>query len=552
MEYSELVKVYEKLESTAKKLEKTSIIADLLITLRDDEELRIVLALLQGKIYHESEEMQVGIANKMVIASLEKLGFSKKEVLAIFKDTGDLGLSAEKLVKKKRQMSLFSKTLSVEKVYDSMREMATHTGKSSQSRKQNILIELLNFSGPNEAKYIIRTVLEELRLGIAEGLIRDAIAKTYGISPEVVEGAYNLKTDFGEVAVIAKDHGVEGLVDIKIELGTPIKVMLAEKSENLEQALMDAEEPAIEVKYDGLRTLIEKKGDRIWIFTRRLENVTKQFPDLVKLCKENITAENAIVEGETIALKNGKPAPFQELSKRIHRKYDIKDMSTEIPIQVNLFDCLLVEGRQIIDRPFHERRDALQKIIRVQNGSFQLAEEIRTKDVSLAEDFYKKALKEGQEGVMVKNLNKPYQAGKRVGNMYKVKPEKETLDVAITGAQWGEGKRANWLSSFILSIRDEETGELLEIGKMGTGLTDEQFKEATDLLKPLIEFEKENVVKLRPSVIIEVGYQEIQKSPNYKSGFALRFPKLIRFRDDKSLEDVDTLERLERLFKKRL
>jgi len=225
-------------------------------------------------------------------------------------------------------------------------------------------------------------------------------------------------------------------------------------------------------------------------------------------------------------------------------------MSGEIPIQVNLFDCLMVGKEQILDRPFSERRDELEKLIKVEKGKFQLAEQIRTKNLAAADKFYQKALKDGQEGVMVKNLNKPYQAGKRVGNMYKVKPEKETLDVAITGAEWGEGKRANWLSSFILSIRDQETGELLEIGRMGTGLTDEQFREATEILKPLIEFEKENVVKLRPKVVIEVGYQEIQKSPTYKSGFALRFPKLIRFRDDKSVDDVDSLERVERLYKK--
>jgi DNA ligase-1 len=549
MDYSSLVEVYEKLQATPKKLEKADIVASLLRSINDDEELRIVLALLQGKIYHESEELQTGIANQIVIGALVKLGFSKKEVLLIFKETGDLGLTAEKLAKKKRQMSLIDKTLEVEKVYDSMRELATLSGKSSQSKKQNILLELLNFSGPGEAKYIIRTVLEELRLGIAEGIIRDAIAKAYGISPEVIENAYNLKTDFGEVAFIAKEKGVEGLVDIKIELGMPIKVMLAEKAESLEQALFDAENPAIEVKYDGLRTLIEKKGDKIWIFTRRLENVTKQFPDLVKLCRENIMEDTAIVEGETIALKNGLPAPFQELSKRIHRKYDIKGTSDDIPIQVNLFDCLLSSGEQVLDRPFSERRAILEKNIRVVEGKFQLAQQIRTKEIGAAEEFYKMALKNGQEGVMVKNLNKPYQAGKRVGNMYKVKPEKETFDVVITGAQWGEGKRANWLSSFILSIRDGETGELLEIGKMGTGLTDDQFKEATEILKPLIEFEKDNTVALKPKVVIEVGYQEIQSSPTYKSGFALRFPKLIRFRDDKSVDDVDTLERIERLFR---
>ncbi|MBN2095751.1 MAG: ATP-dependent DNA ligase [Candidatus Aenigmarchaeota archaeon] len=550
MDYSKLAEVYEKLEGTTKKLEKTAILAEFIKGIDDDYELRIVMALLQGKIYHESEEMEVGVASKIVVSALQKLGFSKKAILDILKETGDLGLTAEKLVREKKQMSLLKRTLNIEKVYDSLRELATLTGKNSQGKKQNVMIELLNFAEGSEAKYIIRTVLEELRLGTAEGILRDSIAKAYEIPSETVEGAYNLKTDFGEVAVIAKNEGSEGLLKAELEIGKPIRVMLAEKSESLEKALESAEDPAIEVKYDGLRTLIEKDGKKIWVFTRRLENVTKQFPDLVKLARENILAEKAIVEGETIGLREGKPLPFQELSKRIHRKYEIRDTSKEIPIQANLFDCLLIGDREIMMLPFRERRAELEKIINVVPGKFQLAEQIVTKDLKKAEKFYKNALELGQEGVMVKNLSKPYQPGKRVGNMYKVKPEKETLDVAITGAEWGEGRRAQWLGSFTLSIRDPETGDLLEIGKLGTGLTDEQFREATEILKPLIELEKDNSVRLRPKIVIEVGYQEIQKSPNYKSGFALRFPKLVRFRDDKSIDDVDSLERVEGLFRK--
>jgi DNA ligase-1 len=549
MDYSKLVEVYENLEATPKKLEKADIVSEFLKKL-EDEEIIIALPLLEGKIYHESEEMEVGIAGKLIISTLQKLGFSKEEIHEALKETGDLGLTAEKLSAKKRQMSLFKQKLSIQKVYGSMRELATHEGKNSQLRKQNILLELINFAEPNEAKYITRAVLEELRLGIAEGILRDAIAKAYGVSPATVERAYSLKTDFSKVALIAKNKGAAGLVDVELEFGKPIKVMLAEKSESLKKALEDAIEPAVEIKYDGLRMLIQKKGDKIWIFTRRLENVTKQFPDIAEICRKNILADEAIVDGETIGIKDGRPAPFQELSKRIHRKYHIKGLSKEIPAQVNLFDCLLADKKSLLDEHFSKRRAALEKIIKVERGKLELAKQIQTKDLEEAEEFYQKALLEGHEGVMVKSLNKPYQPGKRVGNMYKVKPEKETLDVVITGANWGEGRRANWLATFLLSIRDEETGELMEIGKMGTGLTDEQFKEATEILTPLIEFEKDNAVKIKPKIVIEVGYQDIQRSPNYASGFALRFPRLIRFRDDKSIDDVDTLERLKALFKR--
>jgi len=547
MDYKTLVELYQKLGATTKKLEKTEIIANFIKQL-GNEELKITLPLISGKIFSEGEEEELGIANNLVILALTKLGFSKEEILEKFKETGDLGLVASDIVKSKRQVTLFKKTLNIEDVYYSIREIAKLTGKSSQERKISVILELLNSASPLEACYIVRTILGELRLGIAEGIIRDAIAQAYGVDKDAVEYAYNLITDFGKVAIIAKEKGENGLREVRLELGKPMKVMLAEKAENLEKALEDAKEPAIEFKYDGMRTLIHKNGDKIWLFTRRLENVTKQFPDLEKLCRENIKVEKAIVEGETIGIKNGKAVPFQELSKRIHRKYEIEKMVEEIPIQINLFDCLLVDDEQLLDKPFSFRRKKLEEIVSVVGGKFQLAEQIRTKDLKKAEEFYNRALNSGQEGVMVKNLLAPYQPGKRVGYMYKVKPEKESLDLVIIGAEWGQGRRANWLASFILAVRDEDTGELLEIGKMGTGLTDEQFKEMTSRLTPLIEYEKDNIVYIKPKVVVEVGYQELQKSPNYRSGFALRFPKLIRVREDKSVEEIDTLSRVERLY----
>jgi len=550
MEYSKLVEIYEKLAATTKKLEKTEIIANFIKNL-DTENLQIVIPLLQGKIFLESEEREIGIADKLIIQSLTKLGFSKQEILDKFKETGDLGLVTEQLVKKKKQIALFKRKLSVEQVFYSIRELAELTGKSSQDKKLDIILELLNSAEPKEARYITRTILEELRLGIAEGILRDSIATAFNVGKEEVEYAYNLKTDFGLVAKIAKEEGKKGLKNVKLEIGYPIKVMLAEKAGSLKEALENAKEPAIEIKYDGMRTLVQKDKDKIWLFTRRLENVTKQFPDLVELCKKNIKSEKVILEGETVGIMNGKPVPFQELSRRIHRKYNIEEMAKKIPIQINFFDCLLVDGKQLLNENFGIRRKKLEGAIKEIKGKFQLAEQIRTKNIKEAEKFYNNALKSGQEGVMVKNLLAPYQPGKRVGYMYKVKPEEETLDLVITGAEWGQGRRANWLASFILSVRDEETGELLEIGKMGTGLTDELFKELTEKLKSLIVIEEENIVHIKPKIVVEVGYQELQKSPNYKSGFALRFPKLIRIREDKGIEEADTLERIKRLYNKK-
>ncbi|RLJ00431.1 MAG: DNA ligase [Candidatus Aenigmatarchaeota archaeon] len=548
MDYSELVEIYEKLSATTKKLEKRDIIAEFIKNL-DTNELEIVIPLIQGKIFLEVEEQELGIADKLIIQAIMGLGFSKTEVIDKFRDTGDLGLVAEKFAEKKRQATLFQRKLTTEKVLASIRELATPEGKNSQNRKLKIILELLNFATPKEALYIIRTILEDLRLGVAEGILRDSIALGFDADKEKVEYAYNLETDFGIVAKIAKEKGNAGLEEVKLEIGRPIKVMLSEKAPDLENAIEKAKEPAIEIKYDGMRTLVQKDKDKIWLFTRRLENVTKQFPDLVELCRKNIKSEKAVLEGETLAIKDGKPAPFQELSKRIHRKYDIKKISEEIPIQINFFDCILADGEQLLEESFSERRKKLEEVVNQIEGKFQLAEQIKTTDLKEAEEFYSKALDAGQEGVMVKNLSAPYQPGKRVGYMYKVKPEKESLDLVITGAEWGQGRRANWLASFILSVRDEATGELFEIGRMGTGLTDENFKDMTERLKPLIIREKENTVYLKPKMVVETGYQELQRSPNYKSGFALRFPKLIGIREDKSVEDIETVQRIKRLYK---
>jgi len=549
MEYSELIEVYKKLEATPKKLEKIDILAEFLKK-AEGEELPILLRLLEGNIFMPWENLELGVAEKMMINAIQKCtGISQPTLLTMLKETGDLGEVAVKALSQRKQVTLFKKRLTVKEVYENLRNIGLCVGEKSQDRKISIISRLLNFADAEEAKYLVRTLLGDLRVGVAEGILLEAIAKAFNVGRDKVEHAYNFKVDFGEVAKLAKE-GEQALLSVKPEIGKPIRVMLAERGESIEKAVEDTKEPAIEIKYDGMRTLVEKKGDKIWLFTRRLENVTAQFPDLVELCRKNLLFVEGIVEGETLGIdvKTGRPLPFQELSKRIHRKYDIEKMAKEIPIQINFFDCILVDGEEVWKKSFKERRRILEEVVDEEEGRFMLAKQIRTRDIKEIEKFYQEALEQGQEGIMIKNLLAPYQPGRRVGYMYKIKPEKETLDVVIVGAEWGEGRRANWLGSFVLAVRDEETGEFLEIGKMGTGLTDEQFKEITERLKPYIIAEHGKEVKLKPVLVIEVGFQELQKSPNYNSGFALRFPKLVRFRDDKSPEEADTLERVKRLY----
>jgi DNA ligase-1 len=552
MEYSVLSDVYEKLESTSAKLKKTDILAEL-FSKTPPELLPKVVLLSIGRVFPSYSQAELGVATQLMLRAISKAtGFSTRKLEEMFKETGDLGLTIEKCIKDKKQTILFKKPLTVEKVFDNLQKIAFATGAGSQERKLNLIAELLVSAKPEEARYIVRTVLGELRIGVAEGIVRDAIAKAFNVDAKLVETAWNRLPDYGEIAKVARERGNAGLKKVKLEVGKPIQVLLAEKAPNLEEAMEKFENVGIEWKYDGARCQIHKKDDHIWLYTRRLEDVTNQFPDLVKLAKKGLKVKECIVEGEILGInpKTGKPLPFQKLSQRIQRKYDIDEMIKKIPIQINLFDVVYVDGKMLFDEPLRKRREILERIVDVIPGKFQLAEQLITKDLKKAEKFYRDALEAGQEGVMVKNLDSKYQPGRRVGYWLKVKPLMETLDLVIIGAEWGTGKRARWLSSYILACRDPDTGKFLSCGMMGTGLTEEQFQKMTDTLKPLIIEEKGRSVKIKPKVVVEVGYEEIQKSPNYESGYALRFPRLIRDRTmDKGPEEADTIERVEELFK---
>jgi DNA ligase-1 len=552
MEYSVLSDVYEKLESTSAKLKKTDILAEL-FSKTPPELLSKVVLLSIGRVFPSYSQAELGVATQLMLRAIAKAtGFSTRKLEEMFKETGDLGLTIEKCIKDKKQTILFKKPLTVEKVFDNLQKIAFATGAGSQERKLNLIAELLVSAKPEEARYIVRTVLGELRIGVAEGIVRDAIAKAFNVDAKLVETAWNRLPDYGEIAKVAKEKGNVGLKKVKLEVGKPIQVLLSEKAPNLKEAIEKFENVGIEWKYDGARCQIHKKDGRIWLYTRRLEDVTNQFPDLVKLAKKGLKVKECIVEGEILGInpKTGKPLPFQKLSQRIQRKYDIDEMIKKIPIQINLFDVVYVDGKMLFDEPLKKRREILEKIVDVIPGKFQLAEQLITKDLKKAEKFYRDALKAGQEGVMVKNLDSKYQPGRRVGYWLKVKPIMETLDLVIIGAEWGTGKRARWLSSYILACRDPDTGKFLSCGMMGTGLTEEQFQKMTETLKPLIIEEKGRSVRIKPKVVVEVGYEEIQKSPNYESGYALRFPRLIRDRTmDKGPEEADTIERVRELFK---
>ena len=560
MDYSTLADIYEKLESVASKLAKTDILAELLKETSSNDLEKVVL-LLQGRVFPTYSEFDLGVATQMVIKAISKAtGIKNDSIEELFKKTGDLGLSVEKAIGKKQQATLSKKKLTIDHVSENLQKLATITGEGSQDRKLNLISELIVSASQKEARYIIRTILQDLRVGVAEGIIRDSIVKAFLLgkehskeekekASEAVDYAWNVIADFGEVARLAKEKGIKGLKKVRMQIGRPFNVMLGEKAESIEEIVKDFGKVAAEFKYDGMRAIIQKKGDKVWVFTRRLENVTKQFPDLVKVVKEGVKADEFIVEGEALGIdrKTHMPLPFQVLSQRIQRKYEIDKAIEEIPVQLNLFDIIYLDGKMLIDKPFKERRKVLEKIVKNIPGKLQLSRQIITDNVKELEKFYKEALDARQEGLMLKVLDTLYTFGRHVGTMYKIKSTLEPLDAIIIGATWGEGARTSWLTSFLLAVKDEETGKLVECGMASTGFSEAEFDQITKLLKPLIMHEKGKAVEVKPKIIIEVGYQEIQKSTNYSSGYALRFPTFNRFRYMEKSEP-DTLERLKRLY----
>lgn len=547
MLYRELAEYYDRLEMTSKKLEKTEILSELYIKAPERVLYKVVL-LSMGLVYPQGDSSTLGIASEMAKKIIEKsCGISEKELEKRFKETGDLGLTAEYFVKNRKQTTLEKKNLSVDFVFDSLRKLPDITGAGSQEKKMAFISNLLSQASGKEARYIIRTVLGEMRIGVAAGIVRDAIAKAFEKEKGEIERAYDLLGDYGRVAEMAK----KGRLKADIVLGCPIRVMLAERAGDLKEALDAFGHPAIEMKLDGFRAQIHKDGDKIKIFSRRLDEVTKQFPEMVERSRKCIKAEQAIVEGEIVAVKpDGSPLPFQNLSRRIQRKYDIERMVREIPVRIDLFDLIYINGENWMHKRLEERWKKLKEIIEPMKNKFQLVEHIETKDFKEVQDFYNYCLKLGEEGVIIKNMEAHYQPGKRVGYWLKVKPIMEPLDLVIVGATWGEGKRSKWLGSLVLAARDEKTGEFVPTGMMGSGLTEEQLEEITGKLKKIIVSEAGREVKVKPQIVVEVAYEEIQKSPTYPSGYALRFPRLLRFREgEKRPEDSDTVQTIEKLYR---
>lgn len=607
MEYKTLVSFYEKLESTTKRLEKTFIISELLDKTSKDD-LTAVIYLIQGEVFPSWSEEKTGVSSRLIIKAIAAAsGMSPGKIEKDWAKIGDLGEVASNLIKTKHQKTLFSKKLTVKKVFENIRKLSTLVGQGTVSKKIALVAELLTSSSSEEAKFITRTVLNQLRIGVAAGTLRDAIVwayfpkvigindqkykhnkkvleikdfeginkkdlkkydfiqaeneklarKIYNYLSEKVQYLYDLSNDFATVSHEIREKGLKvALKETNMKPGTPINAMLASKTPSFKTAFEALGKPAqAEYKLDGFRVQFHKDGDQVWLFTRRLENVTKQFKELIPIVKKHVKAKSFIIDTEVVGIdpKTKKYLPFQYISQRIRRKYHLEKTAKAIPVEIDVFDIIYKDGEALINKTQKERRKILEKTIKQKPKEIVITKKLVTSSEEEMEKFYKESLNKGNEGIMVKNLDKDYISGRRVGGWLKIKPGSEPLDLIITGAEWGEGKRAKWLSSFTLSCKSK--GKYLMVGKVGTGIKEKSegvtFAQLTKELKPLIKETKGKHVKIKPKLIAQVEYEEIQRSPNYDSGYALRFPRITVLRPDLGINsnDVATLSRLEKIYK---
>ncbi|BDZ70340.1 ATP-dependent DNA ligase [Methanobacterium petrolearium] len=552
MLYHELVRVYQDLDSTTKRLEKTAILADFLGKVGDEEPelLSVVTLLCMGRIFPTWSEEELGIGAKLLMKAISMaVGVSPEDVENQMRETGDVGLAAEELYQKKSQVTLFSRPITIEKVYQNLMKMATISGNRAQFKKIDFLMELLSSASPTEAKYLTRTVLEELRVGVGEGTIRDAISQAFKIPQEVTERAHMLTNDMGLVAEVARMQGEEGLRKLTLKPGKPVKPMLAQLSPGIKTSVEEMGWAICETKYDGIRVQIHRHGEKIDVFTRRLENVSEALPEIADYVEKSLPHEDFIVEGEIIASRDGKPISFQYMLQRVRRKYDVEQMISKVPLTLYLFDVLYYK-RPVLDEPLKKRRKILESIVKPYPGKLELSRQVKVtpEEIEMATDLFEASITGGHEGIMIKDPHAPYMPGIRGKKMLKLKAEPETLDLVVVGGTYGKGKRAHLIGSYLMALQDEN-GQLLTLAYAATGLDDQTLLELSEMVEPLIISKKGREVKIEPSVVLEIAFSEIVESPESETGYSLRFPVVKRIRSDRGLDEIDTLERIQSIFK---
>ncbi|MDH5374922.1 MAG: ATP-dependent DNA ligase [Candidatus Bathyarchaeota archaeon] len=581
MKYVVIAEAYEKIEATTKRLEMT----DLLVGLLENTPKKIidkVVYLTQGKIHPDFVDLEIGIAEKLAIKALARAsGIKESEIEENLKKTGDIGEAAQKFIADKRQVTFFQQSLTVQRVYGTLDKMAKASGSGAVDLKMALLAGLLADAAPKEAKYIMRTVTGNLRLGIADMTVLDALATAYGGGKEnrgYLERAYNVSSDLGRVARIVAEKGLEGVKKFEISVGEPVRPMLCERLSSPEEILEKLGGKCIaEYKYDGERIQAHKKGGEVALFSRRLENISGQYPDAVKLLKKYVQAKDAILEAECVAVDpdTGEMKPFQELMHR-RRKYGIEKAMEEYPVSLFMFDALYVDGKDLTLRPYPVRRRALEEAIE-ESDRLKIAKYMVTGNVKELEKFFLEAIEDGCEGLVCKSVaeDSVYQAGARGWLWIKYKRDyksemTDTVDLVLVGAFHGRGKRAGTYGAFLLAAYNPDNDAFETVTKCGTGFTDEDLAKLPRIMKKhaiphkhsRVQSMVEADVWFEPATVIEVLGAEITLSPIHTcamnnvrkgSGLAIRFPRFTgNYRLDKSAEDATTTMEIVEMYRNQL
>jgi len=582
LKFVKLTDAFEKIDATTKRLEMTSLLVELLKA-TPQEDLNKVVNLLQGKLYPDYVGVELGVAEKLLIRAVANvIGKTNAFVESGYKKTGDLGLSVEKLLLKKSQATLTQKPLTVASVYDTLDKIAHASGSGSVETKIRLLISLLNNASPSEAKYIARISLGKLRLGVADMTILQALAIAYGGGKEAkkpLERAYNLSSDLGYIADVLAREGLEVVEKFKITIGRPIRSMLCERLPSAKDIIEKlGESAAAEYKYDGLRVQAHIDAKNIQLFSRRLENITEQFPDIAKLLRKCVQADKAIVEGECVAVDvhTDDMLPFQVISQRRGRKYELERMSEEVPVTLFLFDLLYVDGKDMTTVAYPERRKELSIIVQP-SEHLKLSEQFQAQSPEHLEELMEQAVAAGCEGLVVKSTSpeSTYQAGARGWLWIKYKRSykaeiQDTFDLVPVGAFAGRGRRAGTYGALLMATYNPKDDVFETVSKLGSGFTDDDLMTLPKLLKDSVTKQKHPRVSslmepdfwFVPSIVLEVTADEITLSPLHTcsrdvlrpgSGLALRFPRFTgNWRKDKSPEDATTSQEAVEMYKKQL
>ena len=576
MEFSIIAEIFERMEDTTKRIELTNLLVELLKK-TPKKIIPNAVYLLQGIIRPNFEGVELGVAEKLAIRAISKSsGLSIKKIEEDYKKCGDLGLTASNILKLKTQTTFTAEKITLERIYETLFRIAKLGGKGSQDLKMKYISSLLNDATPLEAKFVLKILLGTLRLGIAENTIMDALAIAFTgkkENREQIENAYNVSSDLGKISLLIATDGIDEIKKFKISLFSPIRPMLADRVKSEKEAIKKMPERfAAEYKLDGERVQIHKQANEVVLFSRRLENITQYYPDIVENVKKSLSVNEGVFEAEIVPINEntGEFLPFQELMHR-RRKYKLEKAISQYPITVNFFDVLYFDKKDCLNLEYSERRKILEKLVN-EDEFLKLVPMLLVKNENEIEDFLENSINSGCEGLMLKALDAPYRAGARGSNWLKLKREYrnelgDSLDLIVIGGYFGRGRRTGIYGTLLLGTYNPDMDNFPSVCKVGTGFTDESLDQLYQILSNKITLKKnsrvvsemEADVWFEPELVLEIVASEITLSPIHKtglnlirkgSGFALRFPKFTgKIRFEKAVEDASTDEEVLTLYK---